>query len=188
MLDFGGLVWHPNIEGKYTLTCFLPELETRTGLEYLTRLWGWLKLVGPVEDICNFWDLKYKKCHRIINNQNQRSMMYWWSNKLVSWTGLLKESIMLVIIDELLKTMVSFNLVVLNHCIAFLELLLASDYQVHVVSNKCLFLVNRSLSYHLVLASQLVQRVYFLQICLFFKLPLIIRIFLALSNHLLQLS
>lgn len=30
-----------------TLACFLPELETRTGLEYLTRLCGWLKLVGP---------------------------------------------------------------------------------------------------------------------------------------------
>ena len=41
-----------------TLTCFFPELETRTGLEYLTKLWGWLKLEGPVDDICNFWDLK----------------------------------------------------------------------------------------------------------------------------------
>jgi hypothetical protein len=42
------------------LTCFLPELETRTGLEYLTKLCGWLKLVGPVEDICNFCDLNIK--------------------------------------------------------------------------------------------------------------------------------
>lgn len=38
-----------------TFTCFLPELETRTGFEYFTRLCGWLKLVGPwVDDICNF--------------------------------------------------------------------------------------------------------------------------------------
>lgn len=42
------------------MTCFLPELETRTGLEYLTKLCGWLKLVGPVEDICNFCDLNIK--------------------------------------------------------------------------------------------------------------------------------
>ena len=40
-----------------TFTCFLPELETRTGLEYLTKLWGWLKLEGPV-DICNFCKFK----------------------------------------------------------------------------------------------------------------------------------
>jgi hypothetical protein len=33
-------------KGEITLICFLPELETRTGLEYLTRLWGWLKFVG----------------------------------------------------------------------------------------------------------------------------------------------
>jgi hypothetical protein len=39
--------------GGVTLICFLPELETRTGLEYLTKLCGWLKLVGPVEDMCN---------------------------------------------------------------------------------------------------------------------------------------
>jgi len=46
-------------EGSCTLTCFFPELETRTGLEYLTKLCGWLKLVGP-EDICNFCNFKYK--------------------------------------------------------------------------------------------------------------------------------
>lgn len=34
-----------------TLACFLPELETRTGLEYFTKLWGWLKLEGPEADI-----------------------------------------------------------------------------------------------------------------------------------------
>ena len=33
--------------GARTFNCFLPEFETRTGLEYLTRLCGWLKLVGP---------------------------------------------------------------------------------------------------------------------------------------------
>lgn len=33
--------------GASTLTCFFPELETSTGLEYFTRLWGWLKFVGP---------------------------------------------------------------------------------------------------------------------------------------------
>ena len=37
-----------------TFACFLPELETRTGFEYLTRLWGWLKFVGPwFVDMCN---------------------------------------------------------------------------------------------------------------------------------------
>jgi hypothetical protein len=30
-----------------TFTCFFPELDTKTGLEYLTKLWGWLKFVGP---------------------------------------------------------------------------------------------------------------------------------------------
>lgn len=40
--------------GDLTFACFLPELETRTGFEYLTRLCGWLKLVGPwLVDICN---------------------------------------------------------------------------------------------------------------------------------------
>ena len=39
---------------RSTLTCFLPELETSTGLEYLTKDWGWLKEAGPcVLDICN---------------------------------------------------------------------------------------------------------------------------------------
>ncbi len=38
-------------KGEITLICFLPELETRTGLEYLTRLWGWLKFVGWVDVI-----------------------------------------------------------------------------------------------------------------------------------------
>lgn len=33
--------------GASTLTCFFPELDTSTGLEYFTRLWGWLKFVGP---------------------------------------------------------------------------------------------------------------------------------------------
>ena len=36
-----------------TLLCFLPELDTSTGLEYFTKLWGWLKLEGPEADICN---------------------------------------------------------------------------------------------------------------------------------------
>lgn len=47
--------------------CFLPELETRTGLEYLTRLWGWLKLAGPwLDDMCNLFDLnKYTKDNAI---------------------------------------------------------------------------------------------------------------------------
>jgi hypothetical protein len=41
-----------------TFTCFLPELETSTGFEYFTKLWGWLKFVGPwLADICNFFDL-----------------------------------------------------------------------------------------------------------------------------------
>ena len=47
-------------ERLFTLTCFLPELDTSTGFEYLTRLWGWLKLEGPVEDICNFCNLNIK--------------------------------------------------------------------------------------------------------------------------------
>lgn len=46
-------------EWRLTLTCFLPELETRTGLEYLTKLCGWLKLEGPEADICNFSIFKY---------------------------------------------------------------------------------------------------------------------------------
>jgi hypothetical protein len=40
--------------GGDTFACFLPELETNTGLEYFTKLCGWLKLVGPwLVDICN---------------------------------------------------------------------------------------------------------------------------------------